>query len=162
MQPCITHEWVSRSAEDTHNLGICLGQQARRGDYIVCCGPLGAGKTAFVQGFAQGLGVGPEAYVRSPTFTLMHEYTGRIPLYHFDFYRLTDVAELDNIGFDDYRHMLGVVIIEWGDKFLEVLPPVRLDLILRITTPESRSIQARVYDQSYLRYLHSAAQTSGV
>ena len=158
MQPCATHEWVSRSAEDTHSLGVGLGQQARVGDYIVCCGPLGAGKTAFVQGFAQGLGVAPEAYVRSPTFALVHEYAGRMPLYHFDFYRLSHVVELDAISFDDYCQARGVVIIEWGDKFLEILPPSRLDLVLRITTPESRSIQARIYDQSYIRYLHPAVQ----
>jgi tRNA threonylcarbamoyladenosine biosynthesis protein TsaE len=93
----------------------------RRGDVLALCGELGAGKTHFVKGVAAGLGTSAE--ITSPTFTLIHEYPGgRLPLYHFDFYRLEDEDEALKIGLDEYLDGDGVCIIEWADKFPGLLP----------------------------------------
>ncbi len=93
----------------------------RRGDVLALCGDLGAGKTHFVKGLAAGLG--SEIAVTSPTFTLIHEYAGgRLPLYHFDFYRLEEEDEALKIGLDEYLDGDGVCVIEWADKFPALLP----------------------------------------
>jgi tRNA threonylcarbamoyladenosine biosynthesis protein TsaE len=145
--------WSTSNAEETRTFGRHLGQLANRGDFVACCGTLGAGKTTFVQGFAQGLAVGAEAYVRSPTFTLVHQYDGNIPLYHFDFYRLSCPDEAQDIGFTEYLNAGGVVIVEWADKFPEILPIRRLDVTIQVTSMGIRYIQCTTYDISYVRYL---------
>lgn len=102
--------------------GVALGATLRTGDVLALCGDLGAGKTHFVKGLAAGLGA--DATVTSPTFTLIHEYSGgRLPLYHFDLYRLESENELLRIGFDDYLADGGVLAIEWAEKFPALLPP---------------------------------------
>ena len=94
----------------------------RRGDVLALSGDLGAGKTHFVKGVAAALGA--EAVVTSPTFTLIHEYLGgRLPVYHFDFYRLEDEDEVLKIGLDEYLDGDGICLIEWADKFPALLPP---------------------------------------
>ncbi len=158
MQPVVKGRWLTHNAEDTRTLGMCLGRQARPGDFIACYGPLGAGKTTFIQGFAQGLEVTPDAYVRSPTFTLMHEYDGRCPLYHFDFYRLLRAEDVLDIGFDDYCEAGGVVIAEWADKFTEILPAKRLELTIEILTTARRAIHVAASDSAYARYLHCTVE----
>lgn len=145
--------WSTLSAEETRALGTHLGQRANAGDVIACCGTLGAGKTTLVQGFAQGLAIGADAYVRSPTFTLVHEYQGAFPLYHFDFYRLSHFSEVQDIGFTEYLDAGGVVIVEWADKFLDMLPVRRLDIHIHVTPLGTRHIQCMAYDISYVRYL---------
>jgi tRNA threonylcarbamoyladenosine biosynthesis protein TsaE len=119
---------------------------------VACRGALGAGKTTFIQGFAAGLGVGEDDYVRSPTFALVQAYHGRLPLYHFDLYRLSSCAEVQDIGFDEYLEAGGVSIIEWADKFPELLPPMRLDVSIRIVDTDRRWLQWMAYDISYGRY----------
>lgn len=153
MQPLAIQQWCSPSPEATHTLGMRLGRCAVRGDVIACNGPLGAGKTALVQGFAIGAGVDVAAYVRSPTFALVHVYRADVPLYHFDFYRLSHYTEVQDIGFEDYLAAEGVIIVEWADKFPEVLPPHRLDVQIRLLTSEERAIEGRVYSPAYMRYL---------
>lgn len=145
--------WLTCGAEQTQALGFALGQCAQAGDFIACRGALGAGKTTLIQGFALGLDVSPNAYVRSPTFLLVNEYEGRCPLYHFDFYRLLDANEVLGIGFDDYCWGDGVVIVEWADKFPELLPEERLDLSIEIVSVEQRTICATVSGQTHARYL---------
>lgn len=104
------------------DFGRAQGAQLRRGDVLALCGELGAGKTHFVKGVAAALGT--EAAVTSPTFTLIHEYPGgRLPVYHFDFYRLEDEDEAIKIGLDEYLDGDGVCLIEWADKFPGLLPP---------------------------------------
>ena len=142
--------------DDTKALGVYLGRCARQGDFIACCGPLGAGKTTLIQGLAQGLEVANAEYVRSPTFALVHAYHGRIPLYHFDFYRLSSCAELQDIGFEEYLDVGGVVIIEWADKFPAILPSMRLEVFIRIADSDRRWLQWMAYDTAYSRYfLHA-------
>jgi tRNA threonylcarbamoyladenosine biosynthesis protein TsaE len=113
---------ISRSAEDTVAHGQALAASLRAGDVLALTGELGAGKTQFVKGVAAGLGA--DVVVTSPTFTLIHEYAGgRLPIYHFDFYRLEDEDEALKIGLDEYIDGDGVCLIEWADKFPTLLPP---------------------------------------
>jgi len=156
MQSLVTQRCLTVQADETRTLGVRLGQWARAGDMVACRGALGAGKTMFVQGFAAGLGVGSDDYVRSPTFALVHAYHGRTPLYHFDFYRLSCCTEVQDIGFEEYLTDRGVVIVEWADKFPELLPPVRLEVYIRIVDADRRCVQWMAYDMSYSRYfLHA-------
>jgi len=112
---------ISRSADETASFGHAQAAALRRGDVLALCGDLGAGKTQFVKGLAAALG--SDATVTSPTFTLIHEYLGgRLPVYHFDFYRLEDEDEALKIGLDEYLEGDGVCVIEWADKFLNLLP----------------------------------------
>ena len=111
----------SFSADDTHALGVTLGQQAKPGDVCTLVGDLGVGKTVLTQGIAEGLGI-TEA-VNRPTFTILQVYEeGRLPLYHFDVYRIGDVEEMDEIGYEDYFYGDGVCLIEWANLIEEILP----------------------------------------
>ena len=103
--------YESYSPEDTFNIGFTLGKEARPGDIYTLLGDLGVGKTVFTQGFAEGLGI--DEPVNSPTFTIMQIYDeGRIPLYHFDVYRIGDVSEMDEIGYEEYFYGDGACLIE--------------------------------------------------
>jgi tRNA threonylcarbamoyladenosine biosynthesis protein TsaE len=108
------------SVEQTFNVGKYLGQVLKRGDIICLIGGLGVGKTAFTGGIADALGI--KGYITSPTFTIVNEYKGSIPLYHFDVYRIADPEEMFEIGFDEYIDGSGIVVIEWADLIKEVLP----------------------------------------
>lgn len=104
------------------NAGETLSSRLRGGEVVALCGDLGAGKTHFAKGVVAGLGGDPQE-VSSPTFTLVHEYRdGRLPVYHFDFYRLEAASELRGIGWEDYLREDGVLVVEWADRFLEELP----------------------------------------
>lgn len=107
------------SEQDTIALGAVLGKILNDGDVLALQGDLGAGKTHFVQGIAKGMGI--DKPIVSPTFTILNYYEHTIPLQHFDFYRLEDEYELDDLGFDEYL-MSGVTVIEWAEKFPERLP----------------------------------------
>ncbi len=110
------------TAEDTMAWGRSLAASLRPGDVVALCGQLGAGKTHVVKGLLDGLGSGED--VTSPTFSLVHEYQrARLPVFHFDFYRMTSEAELHNIGWDEYLDEPGVVVVEWADMFPSLLPP---------------------------------------
>jgi tRNA threonylcarbamoyladenosine biosynthesis protein TsaE len=126
--------YQTQGAEETRALAARLGRLLRAGDVLCLIGDLGAGKTTFTQGLALGLGLPPEQPVRSPTFTLLAEHPGgRLPLYHFDVYRLPDSSGLAELAFDEYLDMGGVVVIEWADKITDALPPERLDIALTPT-----------------------------
>ena len=125
--------YESRSPEDTLRLGIELAQKAQPGDVIALAGDLGAGKTVFTKGFAEGLGI--EEPVNSPTFTILQIYEeGRIPLYHFDVYRIEDAEEMEEVGLDEYLEGNGVCLIEWAGRIAALLPAgpiiVRIELDL--------------------------------
>ena len=108
-------------AKDTYELGVKIGQMAKPGMVISLTGDLGVGKTVFTQGLAKGLGI--EEPVNSPTFTIVQVYEeGRLPLYHFDVYRIGDIEEMDEIGYEDYFYGEGVCLIEWADLIREILP----------------------------------------
>ena len=108
-------------AKDTYELGEKIGQMAKPRMVISLTGDLGVGKTVFTQGLAKGLGI--EEPVNSPTFTIVQVYEkGRLPLYHFDVYRIGDIEEMDEIGYEDYFYGEGVCLIEWADLIREILP----------------------------------------
>jgi tRNA threonylcarbamoyladenosine biosynthesis protein TsaE len=119
-----------------------IGSVLEGGESLALSGALGAGKTALIRGIATGLGAPMEA-VSSPTFVLLHEYPGRLPLAHIDLYRLNSVKEAESIGVGDYLSGRTVVAIEWADKAPGLLPEDRLEMELRHRTVQSRSIQFR-------------------
>lgn len=109
-------------------MGSRLGKMLQAGDVVALFGDLGAGKTTFTSGIADGMGI--EADIHSPTFTLIHEHLGEVPLYHVDLYRLTNLAEIEFLGVEEYVQRDGVTVIEWADKMTELLPDERLDITL--------------------------------
>ncbi len=129
---------TSHSSAETFAFGQQIAATLRAGDVLALCGDLGAGKTHFVKGLAAGLGITAE--VTSPTFTLIHEYPGgRLPLCHFDFYRLESEDDLLRIGFDDYLDAGSVLAIEWAEKFPALLPATTRWFDFRVVG-ESRAI----------------------
>jgi tRNA threonylcarbamoyladenosine biosynthesis protein TsaE len=129
------------SAEETMSLGEELGKRLRPGDVVALFGDLGAGKTTLTKGIARGMGVAAD--VHSPTFTLIHEHPGPIPLYHIDLYRLANEEEVEWIGIDEYMCGDGVTIIEWADRMQSMLPPERLDIDLRMKGETEREMVFR-------------------
>ena len=113
--------------EETRAFGKKMGQEARPGQVICLNGDLGVGKTIFTQGFAEGLGI--DEPVNSPTFTIVQVYDdGRMPFYHFDVYRIGDITEMDEIGYEDYIYGEGVSLIEWANLIEEILPKERIEI----------------------------------
>ena len=113
--------YESFSEDITFEIGKKLGEKADKGDIICLEGDLGVGKTVFTKGFAAGLNI--EENIDSPTFTIVQEYTeGRLPLYHFDVYRIGDISEMDEIGYEDYFFREGECLIEWASKIEELIP----------------------------------------
>lgn len=110
--------------EETEKFGIKLGEALRSGDILCLNGDLGAGKTTITKSIGVGLGV--EEYITSPTFALINQYMGRVPVYHFDVYRLENAHELYDLGFDEYFYGKGVCIIEWADKIDRMIPTDRI------------------------------------
>lgn len=119
----------TRSPEETYRFGVKLGKEAKAGEVYTLVGDLGVGKTLFTQGFAEGLEI--KEPISSPTFTIVQEYEGgRLPFYHFDVYRIGDVEEMDEIGFDDYVSGEGVSLIEWSNLIEEILPEKRAEICI--------------------------------
>lgn len=116
----MAREITTHSMEETMRLGEELGQGAAPGDVFALCGELGSGKTVIAKGVARGLGIGEE--ITSPSFTLLEIYQGRLPLYHFDLYRIERDSEFDQLGFEEYWEGDGVSVIEWADRAGERLP----------------------------------------
>ena len=119
----------SKSPEDTFQIGMRLGKLAEAGDVYTLTGDLGVGKTVFTQGFATGLGI--DESVNSPTFTILQIYEGgRLPLYHFDVYRIGSVEEMEETGYEEYIMGDGVSLIEWADLIEEILPRKRTRVLI--------------------------------
>jgi tRNA threonylcarbamoyladenosine biosynthesis protein TsaE len=133
---------VSSSLLQTDRLGRIIGSVLKGGEFLALSGALGTGKTALVRGIATGLGASPQA-VSSPTFVLLHEYRGRLPLAHLDLYRLQSWREVESIGLDDYLSGPTVVAVEWADRAPGMLPDDLLEMQLRHRTVQSRSITFR-------------------
>lgn len=129
------------SVEETVALALKLGRILQRGDTICLVGDLGTGKTAFTGGIARALDIA--GYITSPTFTIVNEYEGRLPLYHFDVYRIGDPDEMHETGYDEYINGDGVTVIEWADLIEDILPHERIDVIIckdDADNPDSRLI----------------------
>ena len=132
---------LSTSPEATFQFGKMLGEALRAGDVVALRGDLGAGKTCCAQGIAVGLGVPDRLMVTSPTFTLIQEYQGRLPVYHFDAYRLEQEEELDELGFEEYFYGEGITLIEWAERIPSYLPETYFEVCLRIAPDFSRAIR---------------------
>ena len=145
---------TTRDAGETRALGARLAAAARPGDLLCLVGDLGAGKTQLAKGFAEGLGITDT--VSSPTFVLMFEYAGRLPLFHVDLYRLEDAADAFAGGLIDERQLDGVALVEWAERLGEALPAARLDVLIDGTADEGRTITIRSTDPVYDRYLDAA------
>ncbi len=119
-------------------LGHYLGQTAHPGEVITLAGTLGAGKTTLTQAIGQGLQVPESCYITSPTFSLLHEYPGRLPLYHLDLYRLSDETEIEDLGLLEYLHGRGLSVIEWPDRLGSLMPEDRLHIELSLLSETAR------------------------
>ena len=133
-----TASFCCETPEQTIQLGKLIGEKAMPGEVWSLSGPLGAGKTLWVKGLAEGMGV--QNTVTSPTFTLQHIYQGRLSLFHFDWYRLEHVQEVEDLGFSEWMERGGVVAVEWGDKYPHLLPPNTIRLVFESLGPQSRRI----------------------
>lgn len=118
--------------------GCNLGESACPGEVITLAGSLGAGKTTLTQGIGQGLQVPESCYITSPTFSLLHEYPGRIPLYHMDLYRLHDETEIEELGLLDYLYGTGLTVIEWPERLGSLMPKERLHIELLMLNETER------------------------
>ncbi len=152
--PRPTLEMVSGSPEETRELAARLASVARAGDILCLWGDLGAGKTVFAKGFGVGLGIADT--ISSPTFVLMGEYAGRLPLFHIDLYRLASAEEALDGGLLDDRQGTGVVLVEWPDRLGEALPPARLDVRIE-GTDDRRRIGLAPVGHDYDRYVEAAS-----
>lgn len=132
---------ISNSEKETIELGVEIAKVLRPSDLVALSGDLGAGKTTLVKGIAKGLGVKDYRYVNSPSFVLVKEYKGRIPLYHFDVYRLEKLKDIEDIGYEEYLGREGVIVIEWAKKMNRILPKRYLDIVLKIKGPDKRVIK---------------------
>jgi tRNA threonylcarbamoyladenosine biosynthesis protein TsaE len=148
----------SASPEATRALAARLAAVAAAGDVLCLWGDLGAGKTVFAKGFGAGLGV--RDTILSPSFVLMGEYAGRLPLFHIDLYRLATATEALDGGLLDDRQGSGVVLIEWPDRLGDSLPPERLDVRIDGAAEELRRIRIEGHGPGMERYLAAAAGTS--
>lgn len=137
------------SSEQTESLGRRLGRLLRSGDVIALSGDLGAGKTVLTRGIAQGAGAA--GYFASPTFTLVREYPGPVPIYHVDLYRLDAPRQIEDIGFDEILDRAGAVVIEWAEKIRNWLPAEHLWVKIRLTNLENeREIEFIPQGQRYV------------
>ncbi len=127
-----------KTLADTLTFGRLLGKTAQPGDVICLDGDLGAGKTTLTQAIAQGLEVPANEYVTSPSFAILHEYQGRMPLYHMDFYRLTDAADVQDLGLDEYFSLSGLAVLEWCERAGDLVPATRLKINMTTLPDDSR------------------------
>lgn len=140
-------EIISRSPEQTQKIGASIGKLAQPGDNLLLVGDLGAGKTCLAQGIAQGLDI--EEYAASPSFVIIRELKGRLPLYHIDFYRLENLEEIAELGLDDYLYGHGVCVVEWAEKGLNLLPPEHLLIEIGYLADTERSLKLKPSGQRY-------------
>lgn len=136
-------EYKTHSEEETLSLGVLLAQHITPPATVVLTGKLGAGKTALVKGFVKGLGIGQPDDVSSPTFPLVHEYGSPVRVYHVDLYRLESEAEVATIGLDELFEREALVIIEWGERFRNLMPSPRVEIEIEVTGETERQVHVR-------------------
>lgn len=148
---------ITHSPEETRELGRNIGKLALPGDIYLLVGQLGAGKTCLTQGIAWGLGI--EEYTLSPSFVIMRELHGRLSLYHMDFYRLDNIAEIADLGLDDYLYGQGICVIEWAEKGLDILPDDHLLIRIAYVSDTERSFDFEPKGERYIRLLKEARKS---
>jgi tRNA threonylcarbamoyladenosine biosynthesis protein TsaE len=149
---------TSHSPEQTQNIGVCIGKLAVPGDIFLLVGKLGAGKTCLTQGIAWGLDI--KEYALSPSFVIVRELYGRLPLYHIDLFRLDHVEEIEELGLDDYLFGKGVCVVEWAEKALSLLPTEHLLIQIDFVSDTERSLQFKPKGKRYLEILTKLKQLS--
>jgi len=140
-------EIITHSPEETQKLGTRLGELVQPGDNFLLVGGLGAGKTCLTQGIAWGLDI--EEYAASPSFVVVRELKGRLPLYHIDLYRLENLEEIAELGLDDYLYGGGVCVVEWAEKGLSLLPPEHLLIEIGYLADTERRLKLKPRGQRY-------------
>ena len=134
-------QYVTKSPEETFNLGVKFGKGLKPGAVVALIGDLGTGKTLFTKGIAKALGVLEYEYVNSPSFVIVKEYKSKkAPLYHFDFYRLKSLNDLDTIGYEEYFYSKGISVVEWADRARDLLPDKYICLKFRHLGKDKRKI----------------------
>ena len=131
---------ISKSVEETMEIGAKFAKGLKKGDCVALIGDLGAGKTVFTKGIARALGVKNPQYVNSPTFVIIKEHRGRCPLYHFDLYRLEKHSSLDDMNCEEYFYGDGITVIEWADKIREILPRKYIEVRFTVMGENKRRI----------------------
>jgi len=144
-------ELISHSPEQTQRLGVRIGELALPGDIFLLVGGLGTGKTCLTQGIAWGLGI--KEYAASPSFVIVRELYGRLPLYHIDLYRLDHIEEIIELGLDDYLYGNGVCVVEWAEKGLSVLPTEHLLIQISYLSDTERRFQLKPSSKRYQKIL---------
>ncbi|MFH1624411.1 MAG: tRNA (adenosine(37)-N6)-threonylcarbamoyltransferase complex ATPase subunit type 1 TsaE [Pseudomonadota bacterium] len=144
----------------TLEFGELLGKYLTAGDCVALIGDLGTGKTQLAKGLARGLGVPGEYYITSPTYTIINEYPGRIPLYHFDLYRLGESSDLEDLGYEEYFDGRGVTVIEWAEKITHLLPENRMEIHLRRLKRDVRGLEVIGFGDHYEEILDEIARVS--
>jgi tRNA threonylcarbamoyladenosine biosynthesis protein TsaE len=137
-EKCVTY--VANSEQETIRLGRILGQCLKNRDFVALVGELGSGKTWFAKGLALGLDISPETVITSPSFALMNEYQGRIPLFHMDAYRLEKLSAFLSAGLEEYFYEEGVVAMEWAGRWPKILPGSRVTVSMEVLDKVSRRI----------------------
>lgn len=138
----------SDSVKETLRFGRSIACRLRPGDIVCLFGDLGSGKTVLAKGIAEGLGI-DAAEVTSPTFVIMHRYEGRMPMFHFDLYRIRDAGQIEELGYEEYVFDKGVAVIEWAEKMGKLLPDSYLRLDLKTVSENTRSIAVTAVGASY-------------
>lgn len=133
--------FISNSVEETIAIGVKLARKLKKGSVVALIGDLGSGKTILTKGIAEGLGVKNPRYVNSPTFVIIKEYKGKLPLYHFDLYRLNKSTILDAESYEEYFYDDGVSVIEWADKIRGLLPKKHIEVKLKVAGENKRKIE---------------------
>jgi len=142
---------TSHSPEQTQKIGVRIGELALPGDVFLLSGRLGAGKTCLTQGIAWGLNI--KEYALSPTFVIVREMHGRLPLYHIDLYRLDNIDEIEDLGLDDYLYGKGACVVEWAEKALGLLPSKHLLIQIDFLSDTARSLQLKPRGKRYQELL---------
>lgn len=160
--PASTIEMTCSSPDGLADLAAALAFVLAPGDVILLQGGLGAGKTTLTQYLAHALGVGREQYVASPSFALLHEYSGRLPVYHMDLYRLSDEEDVEAAGLLEYLDQQGVTIIEWPDRLGGQTPADRLEVEIRIGANEARQLTLQPWGEPWRQKLRRMAEILAV
>lgn len=150
---------ITRDPEETQRIGEMIGAHAKPGDILLLVGELGAGKTCLAQGVLWGLG--SEEYARSPTFVLVSEYEGRLPMYHMDLYRLDKIEDIIDLGLDEYLFGDGVCVVEWAQKAPEAFPEQHVVIRIEYIDDTTRRLKLTASDARYQEMIESVKSLAG-
>lgn len=142
-------EVLSYHEDDTIKLGKWIGKHLIPGNVVALIGPLGSGKTILTKGIAAGLGFKGNYPVSSPSYVIINYYSGKIPIYHMDFYRIKSTEELEDLGYEEYFYGNGALIVEWADKFLPYFPPERMQIEIKVLGEHSRKLKIKGIGEKY-------------